>query len=70
MKPNPTKHSKPRCATALTIPPFCPPLQDDIGAVSINAYGGHRSTPEMDAMADSGRLYEYAYSMPACAPTR
>lgn len=43
---------------------------DDMGAVSVGAYGGHRSTPHMDDMAAKGRRYEYAYSMPACAPTR
>ena len=46
------------------------PSSDDIGAASIGAYGGHKTTPSIDEMAAAGRRYNYAYSMPACAPTR
>lgn len=44
---------------------------DDVGAASLNAYGGVRNaTPHLTQMAANGRLYEHMFAMPICAPTR
>jgi arylsulfatase A len=45
-------------------------VADDYGIVDVGAYGGDAHTPVLDSMAAGGVRFQYAYSMPLCAPTR
>ena len=46
-------------------------LVDDLGKEWISSYGAEDiSTPNIDALAKSGTLFNNAYSMPQCTPTR
>lgn len=46
-------------------------LLDDLGKEWINCYGGEGiKTPNIDALAASGTLFNNAYSMPQCTPSR
>lgn len=48
-------------------------LADDLGVDMFSPYGVHPSpapTPNLDALAAEGMLFEYFYSLPSCSPTR
>ncbi len=48
-------------------------LADDLGVDMFGPYGVHPSpppTPNLDALAAEGMLFEYFYSLPSCSPTR
>lgn len=45
-------------------------LADDIGYECIGAYGGTYRTPNLDALAKSGMLFENCHSQPLSTPTR
>ncbi len=48
-------------------------LADDLGVDMFSPYDVHPSpapTPNLDALAAEGMLFEYFYSLPSCSPTR
>ncbi|UII78750.1 sulfatase-like hydrolase/transferase [Flagellimonas sp. CMM7] len=46
-------------------------LVDDLGKEWVSAYGAEEAvTPNIDALAKSGTLFQNVYSMPQCTPTR
>ena len=46
-------------------------LVDDLGKEWINCYGAEDiTTPNIDALAESGIMFNNAYSMPQCTPSR
>lgn len=46
-------------------------LGDDVGSEVLGCYGGESyRTPRLDRMAEEGMLFEHAYAMPVCHPTR
>jgi len=46
-------------------------LADDVGAESLDMYGGSSwPTPNINSIADAGMMFENAFSCPSCAPTR
>jgi len=46
-------------------------LADDVGAESMDMYGGSSwTTPNINSIAEAGMLFENAFSCPCCAPTR
>lgn len=46
-------------------------LADDLGKEWVSAYGADMiETPNLDKLADTGMLFENAYCMPQCTPTR
>lgn len=48
-------------------------VADDFGVDMFSPYGVHPSpapTPNLDALAAEGMLFEYFYSLPSCSPTR
>ena len=46
-------------------------MVDDLGPEWISAYGGEEMiTPNVDRLAERGMLFNNAYSMPQCTPTR
>jgi len=46
-------------------------LADDVGAESLDMYGGSSwPTPNISSIADAGMMFENAFSCPSCAPTR
>ncbi len=46
-------------------------MVDDLGPEWISCYGGEDiETPNIDKMAAGGMLFQNAYSMPKCTPTR
>ncbi len=46
-------------------------LVDDLGPEWISVYGGEEmKTPNIDRLAEQGMLFDNAYSMPQCTPTR
>jgi arylsulfatase A len=62
-------------ATAQTKTPRKPNIvlivADDVGYECIGVNGGKSyETPRLDAMAESGMRFEYAYSTPKCVPSR
>jgi len=46
-------------------------LADDVGVEAFNSYGGTSyKTPNVTALAQSGRQYNYCYATPLCSPSR
>jgi arylsulfatase A-like enzyme len=52
-------------------------LADDLGAEALGCYGGETymglgpvKTPNLDAMAKNGMLFQYCFSTPVCSPSR
>ncbi|HUR56631.1 MAG TPA: sulfatase-like hydrolase/transferase [Opitutaceae bacterium] len=45
-------------------------LADDFGITNLGCTGGIYRSPNLDALAQSGTLFENAFSAPLCAPTR
>jgi len=46
-------------------------LADDVGTEVIGSYGGTSySTPNIDALAETGLQFNHAYSAPVCSPSR
>lgn len=45
-------------------------MVDDLGPEWISACGGGMETPNIDRIAKEGTVFENAYSMPKCTPTR
>lgn len=46
-------------------------LADDLGFETINCYGGTSyKTPEIDALAKSGKRFTHCYATPLCSPSR
>ncbi|MGF1605827.1 MAG: arylsulfatase [Rhodothalassiaceae bacterium] len=45
-------------------------LFDDVGFTGFGAYGADASTPNIDALAQSGTLFSRYYSSPFCGPSR
>ena len=46
-------------------------MVDDLGPEWVSAYGAEEiETPNIDALAAGGMLFENVYSMPQCTPTR
>ena len=46
-------------------------MVDDLGKEWVRCYGSeHKLTPNVDRLAASGMLFDNAYSMPQCTPTR
>ena len=65
--------------TALTAPPAVAQdtrpnilvvLFDDVGFTGFGAYGADASTPNIDALAQSGTMFSRYYSSPFCGPSR
>ena len=60
-------------AESLTAPNLLVILIDDVGVDRIGLYGQNpypAPTPNIDALADQGLLFNRAYSHPTCSPTR
>jgi arylsulfatase A len=45
-------------------------FSDDYGTPGVGSYGGHYSTPNLDALAAGGIRFEHCFSMPLCGPSR
>ena len=59
------------CQTPIDHPNILFIMVDDLGPEWISAYGSESiETPNIDRLAKEGMLFEKAYSMPQCTPTR
>ena len=59
------------CSTPADRPNILFIMVDDLGPEWISAYGSESiETPNIDRLANEGMLFEKAYSMPQCTPTR
>ena len=46
-------------------------VADDLGFETVGAYGGTSyGTPNIDALADAGMRFDFAFSNPSCTPSR
>jgi arylsulfatase len=45
-------------------------MADDLGYSDIGAFGGEIHTPNLDALANEGRLLSDYHTAPTCSPTR
>ncbi len=45
-------------------------MVDDMGRDWVSSYGAEHSTPNIDKLAEQGVLYQTAWSLPICTPTR
>jgi arylsulfatase A len=46
-------------------------MADDVGTECFNLYGGQEyKTPNLDSLANSGKLFTHCYSQPLCTPSR
>jgi arylsulfatase A len=45
-------------------------LSDDVGLPDVHCTGGHYSTPNIDALAQTGTRFQYCYATPLCGPSR
>ena len=45
-------------------------LADDLGFTDLGAYGSEISTPNIDSLANSGRIFNNYHTASSCAPTR
>ena len=46
-------------------------MVDDVGCDALACYGGNSfKTPNLDALAETGMLFQHCFSMPVCHPTR
>lgn len=62
---------KPSVPTENTLPNIVFILADDLGKEWISAYGAEDiETPNIDALAKSGTLFNNVYAMPQCTPSR
>lgn len=51
-------------------PNFVVLLADDLALMDLGIYGGEASTPNIDALAQRGRMFTRYYSSPLCSPSR
>ena len=51
-------------------PNFVVLLADDLALMDIGIYGGEANTPNIDALAQRGRMFTRHYSSPLCSPSR
>lgn len=60
-----------RAALAVEQPNIVLIFADDVGREVLGCYGGESyATPNIDALARSGRRFDHCYSMPVCHPSR
>lgn len=53
-----------------TVPNFVVLLADDLALMDLGIYGGEASTPNIDALAQRGRMFTRYYTSPLCSPSR
>ncbi len=65
-----TAGSTPAERPETSAPNFVVLLADDLALMDIGIYGGEANTPNIDALAQRGRMFTRYYSSPLCSPSR